>query len=68
MFRCVFSDDFDFAIDVVRELEETNDDISEVVERVTWKAVPKRPRRVCQPSEKAIRAAEMGSSTECESG
>ena len=57
MFR-VISDDYGEALDVVQELEQTNDDIEEVLQKVSLKrAQTSRPKRSCKPSAKAIERA-----------
>ena len=69
----VVSDLMDEALDVVRELEESNDDIDDVVQKVTLKRKQQstRPKRSCTPSVKAIEQAALPSAsdtvTECDS-
>lgn len=62
-FRCV-SDCVVEATEVVRELEESNDGIDEVVEKVTLKRKQTRPRRTCAPSVKVLEQAALPSGSE----
>ena len=69
--RCV-SDHVAEAADVVRELEESNDSIDEVIEKVALKRnQSSRPKRTCAPSVKLVEQAALPSGsdtvvTECD--
>ena len=54
------SDNYDEALDVMQELEQSNDDIDEVLQKV---ALKRRPKRSCKPSAKAIERAQCPSTS-----